>query len=83
VVALLAAAALRLRPPGTAALAGVCAVLAGGVVGTGMVLLGSHYPTDVVGGFCTAVAAVLVVALALDTASRSRVRAAHSGSRPL
>jgi len=66
VVALLLAASLRLGASGTAALAGACAVLVGGAVGTGMVMLGSHYPTDVVGGFCTAVAAVLAVALALD-----------------
>jgi len=68
VVALLLAASLRLGASGTAALAGACAVLVGGAVGTGMVMLGSHYPTDVVGGFCTAVAAVLAVALALDAA---------------
>jgi undecaprenyl-diphosphatase len=70
VVALLVAAALRLSAPGTAALAAVCAVCAGGAVGTGMVVAGSHYPTDVVGGFCTAVAAVLAVALALDAVQR-------------
>jgi undecaprenyl-diphosphatase len=68
VIALLAAAALELGAVGTAVLAAVCAVLAGGVVGTGMVVLGSHYPTDVVGGFCTALASVLAVALALDAA---------------
>lgn len=73
VVALLLAAALRLRPGGTAVLAGVCAVGAGGAVGTGMVLAGSHYPTDVVGGFCTAVASVLLVAMALDATAPRRV----------
>jgi membrane-associated phospholipid phosphatase len=66
VVGLLAAAALGLGASGTAVLAATCAVVGGGAVGTGMIVLGIHYPTDVVGGFCTAVAAVLVVALALD-----------------
>jgi undecaprenyl-diphosphatase len=66
VVALLLAAGLRLGAVGTGLLAAVCAVVAGGAVGTGMVMGGQHYPTDVVGGFCTAVAAVLAVALALD-----------------
>jgi membrane-associated phospholipid phosphatase len=66
VVALLVAAAWSLGPRRTALFATVCAVAAGGAVGTGMVVRGSHYPTDVVGGFCTAVASVLAVALVLD-----------------
>jgi undecaprenyl-diphosphatase len=70
VVALIVAAALRLGAAGTAVLATVCAVGAGGAVGAGMVVRGAHYPTDVVGGFCTGVAAVLVVALALDVVAR-------------
>jgi membrane-associated phospholipid phosphatase len=72
VVALLVAAAAGLGVGGTAALAAVCAIGAGGVVGTGMIIGGAHYPTDVVGGFCTAVAAVLVVALVLDAVTRRR-----------
>ena len=47
--------------------------LAGGAVGTAMVMIGSHYPTDVVGGFCTAVASVLTVALVLDAVTARRV----------
>ena len=66
VCALLLAAALELRARDTLLLAAAGAVVAGGAVGTGMVMGGAHYPTDVVGGFCTAVAAVLGVALALD-----------------
>jgi membrane-associated phospholipid phosphatase len=81
VVALLAAAVAGLGVGGTAALAVVSAVGAGGVVGTGMVIGGSHYPTDVVGGFCTAVAAVLAVALALDAASSRRRTVAPDGVR--
>ena len=72
VVGLLAAAALGLGPRATAALALPGAALAGGAVGTGMVVLGSHYPTDVVGGFCVAVAAVLGVALAVDAVPARR-----------
>ncbi len=68
VCALLLAAAFGLRARGTAVFAAASAVVVGGAVGTGMVALGSHYPTDVVGGFCTAVASVLVVALVLDAA---------------
>jgi len=76
VVALLVAAALRLGAGGTAALAALCAVAAGSTVGTGMVVLGSHYPTDVIGGFCTATAAVLAVALVLDATARQRAPSA-------
>jgi membrane-associated phospholipid phosphatase len=72
VTALIVAAALGLGTAATAALAAVCAVLGGGAVGTAMALIGAHYPTDVVGGFGTAVAVVLLVALALDARSRRR-----------
>jgi membrane-associated phospholipid phosphatase len=76
VCALLLAAALGLRVRGTAVLAATSALVAGGLVGAGMVVGGAHYPTDVVGGFCTAVAAVLGVALVLDAATlRRRVTA--------
>jgi membrane-associated phospholipid phosphatase len=66
VCALVLAAAFGLRARGTAVFAAASAVVVGGAVGTGMIARGSHYPTDVVGGFCTAVASVLVVALVLD-----------------
>jgi membrane-associated phospholipid phosphatase len=42
------------------------AVLAGGSVGLAMVASNAHYPTDTLGGFCTAVVVVLGLALALD-----------------
>ncbi len=42
------------------------ALLAGGVVGTGMVTLGAHYPTDTVGGFCLAVAIGLASGIVID-----------------
>lgn len=75
VVGLLLASALRLGTAATAALAGLCAVVGGGVVGTGMVVTGAHYPTDIIGGFATATAAVLAVALLLDAAGRRRAPA--------
>jgi undecaprenyl-diphosphatase len=75
VVALLLAAELGLRPAATAGLAGLSAVVAGGAVGTGMVVTGSHYPTDVIGGFCAATAAVLALALVLDATVRQRAPA--------
>jgi membrane-associated phospholipid phosphatase len=72
VCALLLAAALELRALDTLLLAAAAAVVAGGAVGTGMVVAGAHYPTDVVGGFCTAVACVLGVALLLDAVTLRR-----------
>ena len=78
VVALLVAAVLGIGAGTTLVLAAVCAVGAGGAVGTGMVLRGEHYPTDVVGGFCTAVAAVLVVALVIDAVGGRRARVAET-----
>lgn len=76
VAALLLAATLGLGSGATALLAGLCAVTAGAAVGTGMVVTGQHYPTDVIGGFCTAAAAVLTVALVLDATVRERAPAA-------
>ncbi len=72
VCALLLAAALELRALDTLLLAAAAAVVAGGAVGTGMVVAGAHYPTDVVGGFCTAVACVLGVVLLLDAVTLGR-----------
>jgi membrane-associated phospholipid phosphatase len=72
VCALLLACGLELRAWGTLLLAATSAVVAGGAVGTGMVVTGAHYPTDVVGGFCTAVAAVLATALVLDAVALRR-----------
>ena len=72
VCALLLASALGLRAGGTAVLAATSALVAGGLVGTGMIVGGAHYPTDVVGGFCAGIAAVLGVALVLDAATLRR-----------
>ncbi len=47
------------------------ALLAGGGVGFAMVASNAHYPTDIVGGFCTAVVVVLSGALTLDRLGRA------------
>lgn len=64
--ALLAVSLLR---PGRVigmALVAAGALLAGGIVGVAMVVVGVHYPTDTIGGFCTAVVVVLGLALAIE-----------------
>jgi membrane-associated phospholipid phosphatase len=81
VSAILLAAAFGFGARVTALLAAVCAVVAGGAVGSGMVMIGAHYPTDVVGGFCTAVASVLAVVLAFDVwVGRRRPGAGQAGA---
>ncbi|TCK26450.1 phosphatase PAP2 family protein [Pseudonocardia endophytica] len=56
------------------------ALLAGGVVGTGMITIGAHYPTDTVGGFCFAVAIGLGSAMVIDRVADRR--AARAGRSP-
>jgi membrane-associated phospholipid phosphatase len=51
-------------------------VVPAAIVGTGMVLLGAHYATDVLGGYATAVATVLTTALLLDGLARWRANRA-------
>lgn len=69
VAAIVAIGVLRPRPPGALAML-AASVVPAAIAGTGMVLLGAHYPTDVLGGYATAVAVVLGVALAVDAAAR-------------
>ena len=66
---------ISLVRPGRAAglaIAAASGVLCGVVVGSAMVAIGAHYPTDVVGGFCTAVAVVCGAALVLDRLAEHR-----------
>jgi membrane-associated phospholipid phosphatase len=56
------------------------ALLAGGVVGTGMFTLCAHYPTDTVGGFCFAVAIGLGAGMVIDRVADRR--AARAGRPP-
>lgn len=57
------------------------ALLAGGVVGAGMVSIGAHYATDTVGGFCAAVAIGLGSAMVIDRVAgrRARTRVPRAG----
>jgi undecaprenyl-diphosphatase len=72
VAALAICAVARPRPRTTLALLATLPLGPAALAGTGMVLLGAHYPTDVIGGFATAVAIVLGCALVLDAAAPPR-----------
>ncbi|MFR9795142.1 phosphatase PAP2 family protein [Streptomyces sp. MS06] len=66
VLALLAAGRPALgRTAGTAVVLGA-ALVAGAVMGWAQVALGAHYPTDVLGGWCTALAVVPATAWLVD-----------------
>lgn len=92
VVALLATGRLGLGRTAGASLVPACALVAGAAMGWAQVALGAHYPTDVLGGWCTAVAVVPATAWVVDRiadrtadriADRSADRAADSGRREL
>ncbi|WP_424852021.1 phosphatase PAP2 family protein [Streptomyces sp. SAI-170] len=69
VVALLATGRLGLgRTAGTLLVLGT-AVAAGAAMGWAQVALGAHYPTDALGGWCTALALVPVTAWLVDRAA--------------
>nr|WP_180218783.1 phosphatase PAP2 family protein [Streptomyces albus] len=85
VVALLATG--RRRPGRTAGTAFVFAValVAGAAMGWAQVALGAHYPTDVLGGWCTALAAVPATGWLVDLTAGRLVHAradARQGARP-
>lgn len=66
VAALLVIGLARPRRGSALAILAFGALVIGGGVGTAMVVLNMHYPTDTVGGFCTAVVMVCGAALVLD-----------------
>ncbi|MGW7267548.1 phosphatase PAP2 family protein [Streptomyces sp. NPDC054842] len=66
VVALLAAARPGLGRAAGASLVLAAALVAGAAMGWAQVALGAHYPTDVLGGWCTALAAVPATAWLVD-----------------
>ncbi|MFH8727429.1 phosphatase PAP2 family protein [Streptomyces termitum] len=78
-VALLAAGRLRLGGPAGTLLVLTAGLLAGAAMGGAQVLLDAHYPTDTVGGWCTALAVVPAVALLLDRTAGERPRAGTGG----
>ncbi|MTD58602.1 phosphatase PAP2 family protein [Amycolatopsis pithecellobii] len=66
VLTMVAVDRLQLRAAAGTALVLAVALLAGAVMGWTEVALSAHYPTDTLGGFCTALAIVPPVALAVD-----------------
>lgn len=68
VAALLLINLLRPGRRGALFLLAAGALMMGGSVATSMIALNAHYPTDTVGGMCTAVVVVLGAALLLDRA---------------
>jgi undecaprenyl-diphosphatase len=65
-VALLVTGRLGLGRAAGMSLVSAAALAAGAVMGWAQVALGAHYPTDVLGGWCTALAVVPVAALLVD-----------------
>ncbi|MYR56875.1 phosphatase PAP2 family protein [Streptomyces sp. SID625] len=69
VVALTVAGRLGLGRAAGVPLVLAVALAAGGVMGWAEVVLGAHYPTDALGGWCTALAVVPVAAWTVDRAA--------------
>ena len=67
VAALVVTGSVRTRLVTVAAVATAVVFAVGTVMGIALIANGQHYPTDVVAGFCTALAIVLGLALGLDS----------------
>ncbi|MFG2884172.1 phosphatase PAP2 family protein [Streptomyces sp. NPDC048297] len=78
VVALLAAGRLGLGRTAGTSLVLAAALVAGAAMGWAQVALGAHYPTDVLGGWCTALAVIPATAWLVD---RIADRMADAGRR--
>ncbi|MFF1674942.1 phosphatase PAP2 family protein [Streptomyces sp. NPDC058256] len=79
-VALLATARLGLGRTAGTLLVLAAALVAGAAMGWAQVALGAHYPTDVLGGWCTALAVIPATAWLVDrTADRLTDRMADAG----
>ncbi len=72
VTALLVISLLRPGPRGALVILAVGALVVGGGVAAAMVASNAHYPTDTIGGFCTAVVIVCGAALVLDRVTAPR-----------
>ncbi|MEU6577488.1 phosphatase PAP2 family protein [Streptomyces sp. NPDC046805] len=82
VVALLATDRLGLRRTAGTSLVLAAALVAGAAMGWAQVDLGAHYPTDVLGGWCTALAVIPATAWLIDRLADGLVdRTADSGRR--
>ncbi|WAU82993.1 phosphatase PAP2 family protein [Streptomyces sp. Qhu-G9] len=81
-VALIATGRLGLGRAAGTSLVLTAALVAGAAMGWAQVALGAHYPTDTVGGWCTALAVVPATAWLVDrTADRLLDRTADAGRR--
>ncbi|MFF4397336.1 phosphatase PAP2 family protein [Streptomyces sp. NPDC001480] len=82
IAALLATGRLGLGRTAGTSLVLTAALVAGAAMGWAQVALGAHYPTDVLGGWCTALAVIPATARLVDrTADRLLDRTAHAGRR--
>ena len=80
VVALLATGRLGLGRTAGTSLVLAAALVAGAAMGWAQVALGAHYPTDVLGGWCTALAVIPATAWLVDRmADRLADRSADAG----
>ncbi|MFG2129249.1 phosphatase PAP2 family protein [Streptomyces sp. NPDC048751] len=83
VVALLATGRLGLGRTAGTSLVLASALVAGAAMGWAEVALSAHYPTDVLGGWCTALAVIPATAWLVDRAAdRLLDRTADAGRRP-
>lgn len=82
VVALPTTGRLRLGRTAGTSLVLAAALVAGAAMGWAQVALGAHYPTDVLGGWCTALVVIPATAWLVDrTADRLGDRTADAGPR--
>ncbi|MFH8734489.1 MULTISPECIES: phosphatase PAP2 family protein [unclassified Streptomyces] len=82
VVALLATGRFGLGRTAGTSLVLAAALVGGAAMGWAQVVLGAHYPTDVVGGWCTALVVIPATAWLVDrTADRLGDRTATAGRR--
>jgi membrane-associated phospholipid phosphatase len=79
--ALLLISVLHLGRTSAALILAAGASLAGSTMATALIVRGWHYPTDTIGGFCTAIAVVLGTALLIDQVARWRAGPRHSDRR--